>query len=131
MLLFTITPAFAMMPMPVITTPNGWPMIISPSRTPMVDRITADRKSTTERNVAGRGLDAQLVDLIEATQARREAHQDIHRLVVVGGTIFGDLGAVGDELHAGADRVDVGLIFRGLAFVHLDAPVDARQRETV
>ncbi len=48
MLLFTMTPALAMMPMPVITTPNGWPMIIRPSSTPMVDSTTADSTRMTE-----------------------------------------------------------------------------------
>ena len=47
------------------------------------------------------------------------------------GPILGDFGAVGDELHAGADGVDVGLILRGLGLVHLDAPVDAGQRQPV
>ncbi len=48
MLLFTTTPASAMMPMPVITMPKGWPMIIRPRKTPIVDMMTAEKISPTE-----------------------------------------------------------------------------------
>ena len=48
MLLFTITPALAMTPMPVITTPNGWPMTMRPSSTPMVESTTAVSTRPTE-----------------------------------------------------------------------------------
>ena len=48
MLLFTITPALAITPMPVITTPNGWPITSSPSSTPKVDITTAVSTRPTE-----------------------------------------------------------------------------------
>ena len=51
MLLFTMTPALAMMPMPVITTPKAWPMTIRPISTPIVDRTTAERTSSTLENL--------------------------------------------------------------------------------
>ena len=81
--------------------------------------------------MAGGGLHAQLVDLVEAAAVRREAHDDVDSLVVIGRAILGHLRAVGDELHPGADDVDVGVVFRRLALVHLDAPVDAGQRQAV
>ena len=51
MLLFTTTPASAITPIPVITTPKGWPMIIRPRNTPMVDMTTADSTRPTEMNL--------------------------------------------------------------------------------
>ncbi len=51
MLLFTTTPASAMTPMPVMTTPKGWPMIIRPRNTPIVDMTTADSTRPTEMNL--------------------------------------------------------------------------------
>jgi hypothetical protein len=38
-------PASAITPIPVMTIPNGWFMIIRPRKTPMVDMTTADRTS--------------------------------------------------------------------------------------
>ena len=43
MLLLVTTPASAMMPMPVITMPKGWPITSRPMITPIVDRMIADR----------------------------------------------------------------------------------------
>ena len=41
----------AITPMPVITTPKAWPMIIKPIRTPIVDRTTADNTRRTLENL--------------------------------------------------------------------------------
>ena len=81
--------------------------------------------------MAGRGLDAQIVDLVEAAPVGRKAHQDVDRLVAVDRPVFGRLEPVGDELHGGADGVDAGAVFRGLRLVDLDGPVDAGQRLAV
>ena len=43
MLWFTTMPASAITPMPLITMPKGWPVIIRPISTPMVDITTANR----------------------------------------------------------------------------------------
>ena len=43
MLWFTTMPASAITPMPLMTMPKGWPVIIRPISTPMVDITTANR----------------------------------------------------------------------------------------
>ena len=81
--------------------------------------------------MAGLGLDPQIVDLVEAAPFRREAHQDVDRLVAVDGPVLGRLEPVGDELHRATHRADAGAVFRGLGVVDLDPPVDAGQRLAV
>ena len=100
-----------------------------------VDVTDARRRNAldeiADRHVAGGGVDAQVVDLVEAPAILREAQQDIDLLVGFRGPIFGDLHAVGDELHRGADTADARAVFRGFRLVDLDAPVDAGQRQAV
>ena len=100
-----------------------------------VDVADALRRHTldevADRHRAGRSLDPQFVDLTQAAPLFREANDNVDRLVSVGRAILRHLDAIGDELHRGADGVDVGAIFGGLRLVDLELPVDAGQRQTV
>src|SRR5882757_9314276 len=51
MLLLVTTPASAMMPMPVITTPKPWCMTIRPMKTPMVESTIAESTRPTLDNL--------------------------------------------------------------------------------
>src|SRR6185436_17252969 len=67
-----------------------------------------------DRHIADGRVDAQIVDLVEAPAIARKAQQDIDLLVGFGRTIFGDLHAIGDELHGAADITDAHAVFGSL-----------------